>query len=429
MPAPLLSAPRTVPPAPGRPRRTARQAFAPLGRPAFRRYFAARLLSWTGTALAPVALAWGVLGLGAGAGGLGVVLAADTAPQLLLLLVGGVVADRWPRTRVLTVTNLACASAQATAALLLGTGAVAVWQLAGLAAVCGTAAAFSVPAGSGMLPDLVPGALRQEANALLKLAQTTVKVGGPALGAAVVALTSPAWVIGWDAVTFTGAAFLLAGLRLPARTEGSRERGAGFRAEFADGWAEVRSRRWFWALVLQSSVVVPLWLLGYQLLGPVYGQRELGGLAGWGLVAAGFAGGLLLGAALALWWQPARVGVVSCAGTAVLALPLSLMATGGSAPALAVAAGVTGAAGALSTVVWTSLVQERIPADRLSRTLSYAALGQLAVLPFGYLLAGPATRLLGLHTTLGAAALLIALAAVLPLLLPDVRGLRAHRAE
>jgi len=107
-----------------------------------------------------------------------------------------------------------------------------------------------------------------------------------------------------------------------------------------------------------------------------------------------------------------------------MALPLSLMATGSSAVTLEVSAGVAGAVGSLSTLVWTSLVQARIPAERMSRALSYSALGPLVILPLGYLLAGPAAQLLGLRPSLGAAARLIVVAAVLPLLLPEIRQLR-----
>lgn len=106
-------------------------------------------------------------------------------------------------------------------------------------------------------------------------------------------------MIGWDAVSFAGAALLVSRLAPSCRT-GDRS-ADGFLRQLSCGWRDFRSRRWLWVLVLQSAVVVPLWLIGYQVLGPVYAQRELGGVAGWGLVAAGFAGG---------WWpdRPSACG-------------------------------------------------------------------------------------------------------------------------
>src|SRR5688500_6221921 len=73
----------------------------PVGRSALRWYTAALLFTSISTALAPVALAFGVIEVGGSASDLGLVLAARAAPQLLLLLVGGVVADRLPRHLIL----------------------------------------------------------------------------------------------------------------------------------------------------------------------------------------------------------------------------------------------------------------------------------------------------------------------------------------
>ncbi|WP_329240476.1 hypothetical protein OG223_53770 [Streptomyces sp. NBC_01478] len=73
--------------------------------------------------------------------------------------------------------------------------------------------------------------------------------------------------------------------------------------------------------------------------------------------------------------------------------------------------------------VWSGLVQERIPADRLSRALSYATLGQLVPVPFGYLAAGPLSRMVGVRTTLAGGALVIVGAAVVPRLVRQIRAL------
>lgn len=176
-------------------------------------------------------------------------------------------------------------------------------------------------------------------------------------------------------------------------------------------------------MVCQAAVIVPVWLVGYQLLGPVYGQQVLGGAAPWGVVVSGFTAGLVAGAALALMWKPRQVGLVVCAGTGSMAVPLAAMATAVPLPMLVVATGVAGTGLAVSMTVWASLVQERIPADRLGRTLSYSTLGQILPVPFGYLLAGPASHLIGLRTTLAAGALVITAAAAVPLAIAQVRGL------
>jgi MFS family permease len=98
-------------------------------------------------------------------------------------------------------------------------------------------------------------------------------------------------------------------------------------------------------------------------------------------------------------------------------------------PVLIVATAAAGTGLAVSMTVWAGLVQERIPADRLSRTMSYSTLGQILPVPVGNLLAGPVSHTFGVRSTLAAGALVIALAAVVPLVIRQVRGLSLAVAE
>lgn len=403
-----------------------REAGAPLAVRPYRLHFTARLLSWTGSAVSPIGLAFAVLHIGGGASALGLVLAASVAPQILLLLVGGVVADRLSRARVMVWSNVVSAVAEGAAVTLLWSGQARVWHLVLMSAACGAASAFFGPAAGGIVVEVVPPELRHAANALLRLGQNSVKVGGPALGGVLVAAFGPAWVIGWDALTFAVSALLFARIDLAAVPVKVR---AGFLADLREGWTDFRSRRWLWVMVVQAAVVVPAWLVGYQLLGPVYGARFLGGAGPWGLVVSGFTAGLVAGAAVALMWRPRLVGRVVCLGTGSMALPLAAMAAGAPVAVLAVAAAAAGTGLAVTMTVWAGLVQERIPREKLSRTMSYSTLGQLLPVPVGYLLAGPVSRAVGVRATLAAGALVIAAAAVVPLAIRQVRALSLAEVE
>ena len=88
---------------------------SPLQHRDFRLLFAGQLISFAGSAAAPVALAFAVIGLTGSALDLGLVLAAGSIPQLIFLLVGGVWADRLPRNAIMIASNLVSAGAQATA--------------------------------------------------------------------------------------------------------------------------------------------------------------------------------------------------------------------------------------------------------------------------------------------------------------------------
>jgi len=402
-------------------------ACRPLRSPLFRRHFTARVLSWTGTALSPVALAFAVLAIGGGPAGMGVIVAAEMGAVLVMLLVGGVVADRVSRTRVLAAANAVAGTGQSVAVFLLVTGRAQVWSLAALAVVGGIASAFSGPASSGLVREVVPGPDLQQANALLRLAQNVVKVGGPAVGGLVVAVAGASWAIAWDAVTYFVAAFLYVGLRLPQGTV--RLGPAGMAAQLAEGWREFRTRSWLWLMVAQSMLMVPAWLVAYQALGPVYGQRYLGGAAGWGLVMSGFTAGLLAGAWLALLWRPRRVGWLVCGAAAAMAVPMVSMAAGGGVPGVAAATCLAGAGQSLASTVWAGLVQARVPNAVYGRVNSICTLAQLAPVPVVALVAGHAATAGGLRRTLAVCAAATLLAAGLPLARRRVRALVLPRVQ
>src|SRR5580692_1848147 len=87
----------------------------------FTLYLAGATLSSIGTAMVPVALSFAVLDAGLGAGALGIVLAAQTVPTVVLLLIGGVIGDRWSRRRVMIGSDLLrCVAQIALASALIG---------------------------------------------------------------------------------------------------------------------------------------------------------------------------------------------------------------------------------------------------------------------------------------------------------------------
>ncbi|MEU7559651.1 MFS transporter [Streptomyces eurythermus] len=146
--------------------------------------------------MAPIGPAFAVLRIGGGPGALGVVLAASVVPQILLLLVGGVVADRLPSDRVMVWSNVVCAVAEAAAALLLVSGTAKVWHLVAMSAVCGAAGAFFIPATGGIVVAVFPAELRHAANALLKIGQNG-EGGGTRPGRVLIAVVGPGWALGW----------------------------------------------------------------------------------------------------------------------------------------------------------------------------------------------------------------------------------------
>src|SRR5688500_15548687 len=94
-------------------------SLAPLRQSNFRWYFTARTVNLAGTTMAPVALAFAVLETSDSASALGMVLAANTIPLVLFLLIGGVIADRFDRALVMRTSSLLAGLTQAAAAWLV----------------------------------------------------------------------------------------------------------------------------------------------------------------------------------------------------------------------------------------------------------------------------------------------------------------------
>ncbi|MFE7273928.1 MFS transporter [Streptomyces sp. NPDC057623] len=388
---------------------------APLRIAAFRRFVLATLVSATGSAMAPLALAYSVLGEGGGAGDLGLVLAVNTVPTVVLLLLGGVLADRMSRSRMLFLGNLLAAVAQGALAVTVATGHASTTSIALCGFVSGTAMAFTVPAAQGAVAQIVPVEQLQQANALLRLPGNAVKVLGPAVGGAVVAVSGPAWALAWDALSFAVAAFLLVGLRLDAPVTVTSAL-----SDLRDGWAGFWSRTWLWTYTAAGTVLVAAWLAGFQLLGPVVAADEYAGARDWGLVQAAFAAGLLAGTVVCLRWRPYRLMVVAVVAGAPLAAPLLAMGAGLPLPWVLVAALFAGVGLDVAIVAWTTAFQQHVPQGELGRMSAFNSVGERLAIPLGYLLTALAAGRWDNRTVLVACAGLVVGSAVLNLCVRDV---------
>src|ERR1051325_3984428 len=229
----------------------------PLREREFRLLFAGQLTSLAGTAMAPIALAFGVLDIGS-ATDLGIVLAAAWVPQIVFILVGGVWADRVSRSLLMVGANLLSGAAQAVVAVLFLTGHAELWNLIVLQVARGVATSFFFPASQGIVPQIADAAQIQPANALLRLSQTSTSIVGAAVGGALVATIGSGWAIAFDAATYLGSAAILSQMSLRGRVGGARN----FVRELAEGWREFSSRTWLWLIVVTAGFTNCVWVGG-----------------------------------------------------------------------------------------------------------------------------------------------------------------------
>jgi MFS family permease len=373
--------------------------------------------------MGPVALAFAVLQISGSASALGIVLAARLAPNVVFLLVGGVVADRLPRSTVLIGTNVVGGASQAVVAVLLLSGHAEVWQLIILEAVNGSAFALFYPADTSIIPLTVSEDQLQEANALIRLGTNATMIAGAALAGVLVAALNPGWAIAADAATFLIAAALMSSMR---GIKAAALAGTSFLADLREGWGEFVAHRWLWSIVAQFSIMLVGFFGAFMVLGPVVAERDFSGASSWAAILGGQSTGLLAGGLLALRWRPERPLLVATIAVFGNALPIAALALALPLPVIVFAAIINGLGMEVFGVFWYTALHEHVAPEALARVSAYDALGSMCVSPLGLLATGPIAEVIGVDATLWIGALLIVVPTAVVLLVPEVRSLRSR---
>jgi MFS family permease len=387
----------------------------------FRLLFCGQATSALGDRIVLVALALYVTEIGTPTD-VGIVLAAGTLPLVVFLLVGGVWADRLPRHRVMLAADLVRGGVHGVLAVLILTGTPAIWQLVVIEALFGSAEAFFRPAYTGLLPQTVPEELIQQAKAVTSMVETASGFAGPALATALVFGLGAGWAFAADAATFAVSAAFLVPMRPRAR--GAAAVRETVWRELRQGWATVRSHDWVWTTIAVFSIGVTCsfgtWFtLGPTVAGELYGDRAL-----YGILAAVNGAGTLAGALLAFRWRvrrPMRTGFIWS-----LSFPIAIgaFALHLTLPLLIPLFLAGGMGISLFIVWWETELTRRMPPHLLGRVTSYDWMGSLALLPLGYVAAGPLGEALGAATVLGAAAAIAIVAQACGLLVRETRALQ-----
>ena len=402
----------------------ARGATALLRQHPFRVLLLARAVSALGSSFGPLAVTFGVLGLpGRSESTLSVVLAAQSVPLVVMVLVGGVLADRFSRRKVMVVADLMAGAAFTALAAMFLTGVAPTGGLVAAMAFVGTALALFYPALTGMVPEMVATADLQRANATLRLATNTMSILGLALAGAAVAFLGPGWALAVSAAGFFGSAAFLG--RLPAARGRAHRARQSVVTDLREGWDEFASRQWLVVIVAQFSLLIAAVQAGVGVLGPLVAEQHYGGARSWSTVLAAQSVGMLIGVGLSARIRPRRP--LRVATLACLPVALPLLTLGMSAPlVIVVTAGfLFGVALDVFSVLWATTMQREVPREALSRVSAYDGLGSLVLGPVGLLVAAPLAGWIGAHTALLGCAAVIVISTGLALLSPQVRNLSA----
>ena len=349
---------------------------------------------------------------------LGAVLAARMAPNLLLGVFAGAIVDRYPRRRILVLSQTGNVLSAALLCILLAAGWVEAWQVILLAAVSGANIAFFQPARQAILPAMLPSSAMRSAVALSQTANTVTRIGGALLAGLLLEFADFSVIYGAMAAIYAAAALSALAIRADVEAPAQRERTSeSLLAQTLEGfrWA-FRTRRPL--AVLGVSVLLFIFIVPYQsVFLPLLVIDELREHASWVgyMMAAGGAGAVAGSLTLAAVRRLPATGRLMSALLVAAGIVLALLSF---APSLPLVALCVFAAAACSTNVMSlaNLALLRLGREAMAgRAVSLMNFAR-GMIPVGALLAGALADALGPRSgllTTGAAAIAVSLAVLI----------------
>ena len=382
-------------------------------------------ISRLGDSLYRVALAWWVLERTGSASAMGAVLIFSFTPMLLFLLLGGAAVDRFPRVRVMLVSDLMRGAVVSLVALLAFSESLEIWHVYVASTVFGFVDAFFQPAYTAAVPEVTPKEALPSANSLTSLSGQLAGIAGPALGASIVALGGTATAFALDGLSFFISAVCLVLIPASPTARAAVQQSSSLIRDVREGIGVVLGSPWLWITIAIAalinitragpiSVALPF-LVGESLsanvgaLGLIYSMFSLGSVVG----------ALWLGRRKAIRRRgPIAYSALSISGLATLAigLPVGLIGVAGAAL-------IGGISATTFDLIWINTLQERVPRDLLGRVSSVDFLGSLALLPVGFGAVGWATDQIGAPLVFVIGGALTAALAAIGLAHPAVRHL------
>jgi MFS family permease len=394
--------------------------FRALRSPAYARFWAGAFVSSIGSWMHNLAFGWLVYQLTDSAFWLGITSFIAMLPSLTLSLVGGVIADRTDRRRLLLATQVVHMACALTLAGLTAAGIVTLGEVIALSLVSGVALALATPVYQALIPDLVPPGALMSAISLNSVQFNLARAIGPALGGVAIAAMGLGACFLLNGLSFLAMILALATLRIEPRPVRPP---ASLWSELREGivyaWHEPTIRT---ALLLAGTL--SLFAVPYLILMPVFARDVLHvGVTGLGyLMAAAGVGAVAGGLGLAAFGNVPRKGLI--ATTAAITFSLSLIGFALS-PDPWLSGGFLFLVGLsmVSALATLNTVLQMTTDDRLrGRVMSMLALALFGLAPVGSLQIGTLAHWMGAPRAVAlGGALCLAMALYLLVRAPELR--------
>lgn len=379
-------------------------------------------MSRLGDRIYAVALPFQMFALGASPLELGLAAAILDLSYLLFVLVGGAVADRMSRRRLILASDLAAGLSVGVLALFSWTGQLAIAHVYLVSAVFGAAEAFLAPAYTALIPELVPKEILQSSSAARSLSRSLARIAGPAIGGVIVVAGGPALGFGIDALTFVFSFATLLLVRTPRREPPAA---ASLLSEVREGFAFTLTLPWVVAGALGFALINVAYSGQTSVIMPLLVRDVLrGDAATFGGITAAFGIGAVLAGVMFAQIRIGRAGIGLYVFELAAALAVIAMGLVANVPSVVVLMLVIGVAATGSDVVWQTALQRHVRGDMLGRVSSITSLGIYFLNPVAPLVAGMLVQGLGPAASLTVVGMYAAIVATLLLFASPLRRLR-----
>ena len=364
----------------------------------FQLFFSGQIISLVGTWMQTVAEAWLIYRLTGSSVLLGVLGFVGQIPIFLLSPLAGLVADRWPRRRVVIATQTTSMLLAFTLAALTLTGRIRVWEIIALATLLGTVNAFDVPARQSFLIEMVGRENLLNAIALNSSMFNGARVAGPAIAGVLVAVVGEGWCFLLNGVSYLA---VIAGLFMMRIEKTKRVHdGAAPLEKLREGFRFARQTKPIRALLVLLGVV-SFMALPFSVLMPIFAVRILhGGASAYGTLMGAVGVGAMFGALVIAMRQQLR-GLGNLVAYSAVGLGVSLVLFSAShwfwiSFAVLVLCGFTMM---MQFTATNTLIQAMVPDQLRGRVMSMYSMMFLGMSPLGSLVAGTMADHIGAPVT------------------------------
>ncbi len=360
----------------------------------------------------------------------GLVSFATSLPVLLFTLVGGVVADRRDKRRLLIMTQSLLLAVTMVMALLTLTNVINIWLIIGLSVLIGTTNAFNAPAYQSILIDIVGRRDLLNAVALNSAQFNMSRIIGPSLVAPLVALAGFAGCFFINSLSFAAVIFALMTIKIVNSNAGRQATGSGLQ-NLKDGLTYLRSRPDLMMLIAMAAVLT-IFAFPYSMLMPVMARDVLHvGLPGQGALMTAMGVGATIGAlTLAAKSDYPHKGKLILIGFFTFSAALLVFALSTNLYVSMVAMAFLGAGMITFMASGNTVLQANVPSQMRGRVLSVWMLSNMGLVPFGSMQAGAVAQSFGAPVALSIGAIICAtIVLAIAIFVPRIRTLSTAAVE